>query len=69
MSISLIIKAALETLEVGQFIDKKAKVKELFGKANHKPFTRNFDVQFNAAKKLMPNKKFRTAENKITRIL
>jgi len=69
ISMAQIIKEELDLLQIGEYLDKKEFVKKYYGKANNTALTRIFDVQFCSAKKLMPGKKFRTAQGKITRLL
>jgi hypothetical protein len=61
------IAEALENLEVGQEFDKKAFIESHWGYSDYFK-NRTFDVSFCKAKKMMPEKKFKTKNRVITRI-
>jgi len=62
-----IIEFELNSLDLGKEIDKKQFVKKLYGDFDY--FTqRSFDVHLSKAKKLIPNKEFKTIKGKITRV-
>ena len=58
---------ALEPLEVGQELDKKAFIILHWGYCDYF-VERSFDVSFCKVKKLMPQKEFKTKNRVITRI-
>ena len=58
---------ALEPLEIGQELDKKAFILLHWGYCDYF-VERSFDVSFCKAKKLMPEKEFKTKKRVITRI-
>lgn len=61
------VSEALEPLEVGQELNKKAFIILHWGYCDYF-VERSFDVSFCKVKKLMPEKKFKTKNKKITRI-
>jgi len=61
------VAEALEPLEVGQQFDKKAFIILHWGYCDYF-VERSFDVMFCKAKKLMPEKDFKTKDRVITRI-
>ena len=61
------LSKALEPLEVGQELDKKAFILLHWGTCDYF-VERSFDVSFCKVKKLMPEKEFKSKNKKITRI-
>lgn len=61
------VRNAIQALEVGQSINKKAFIKSVWGDSDYF-IDRSFDVMFNTVKKELADREFKTRKGLITRI-